>query len=74
MRRGIRVWVRRSLDDTPPSDDVIPPLAKVPLLGRWASSLSFRSGRLACGDALSAAPGACFARAAFASFHFTQPR
>jgi len=51
MRRGIRVWfvgwVRRSLDDTPPSDDVIPPLAKVPLLGRWTGPLSFRSGRLA---------------------------
>jgi len=61
MRRGIRVcvvgWVRRSLDDTSPSDDVIPPLAKVPLLGRWTGPLSFRSGSLACGDALSAALG-----------------
>jgi len=49
MRRGIRVWVvgwvRRSLDDTPPSDDVIPHLAKVLLLGRWTGPLSFRSGR-----------------------------
>ena len=61
MRRGIRVWVvgwvRRSLDDTIPSDDVIPPTAKVPLLGRWTGPLSFRSGRLACGDALSSALG-----------------
>ena len=35
-------WVRRSLD-TPPSD-VIPPLAKALLLGRWIGPLSFRSG------------------------------
>jgi len=58
MRSGIRVWVvgwvRRSLDDTLPSDDVIPPLAKVLLLGRWTGQLSFRSGRLGCVDALSA--------------------
>jgi len=49
MRRGIRVWVvgwvRRSLYDTPPSDDVIPPLAKVLLLGRWTGLLNFRNGR-----------------------------
>jgi len=49
MRRGIRVWVvgwvRRRLDDTPPSDDVILPLAKVLLLGRWTGPLRFRSDR-----------------------------
>jgi len=50
MRRGlIRVWVvgwvRRSFDETTPSDDVIPPLAKVLLLGRWTGPLSFKSGR-----------------------------
>ena len=39
------VWVLRNLDDTPPTDDVIPPLAKVLLLGRWTGLLSFRSGR-----------------------------
>ena len=59
LRRGIRFliggWSCGSLDDTPPSDDVIPPLAKVHLLGGGAAQLSFRSGRLACGDALSAA-------------------
>ena len=48
-------WVRRSLDDTRPSDDVIPPFAKVPLLGRWTGPLGFWSCRLDCGDALSAA-------------------
>jgi len=61
MRRGIRVWVvgwvRRSLDDAPPWDDVIPPFAKVLLLGRWTEPLSFRSGRFGCGDALSAELG-----------------
>jgi len=48
LRRVIRVWVvglvRRSLDDTPPSDDVIPPLAKV-ILGRLTGPLCFRSGK-----------------------------
>ena len=67
-------WVRRRLDDTPPSDDVIPPLAKFLLLGGWTCPLSFRSSRLGCGDALSAALERLFSRAAFASFHFTQPR
>ena len=50
-------WVRRSLNDTPPSDDVIPPLAKVLLLGSWTGPLSFRSGRVGGGDALSSALG-----------------
>jgi len=61
MRRGVRVWVvgwvRRSLDDMPPLDDVVPPLAKVPLLCRWTGPQGFRSGRLTCGDAPSAALG-----------------
>ena len=65
--------VRRSLDDTPPSDDVIPPLAKVLLFGRWTGPLSFRSGRVVA-TLLRLRSGACFARAALASFHFTQPR
>jgi len=59
LRRGIRMWVggwsRGSLDDASPSDDVIQPLAQVHLLGRGTGPLSFGSGRLACGDALSAA-------------------
>jgi len=67
-------WVRCSLDDTPPSDDVIPPLAKDLLLGRWTGPLSFRSGSRAVATLFRLRSGACFARAAFASFHFTQPR
>ena len=50
-------WDLRGLDDTPPLDDVIPPLAKVLLLGRRTGPLSFWSGRLCCGDALPAALG-----------------
>ena len=38
----------RGCFDTPSSDDVIPPLAQVHLLGRWIGMLSFRSGRLTC--------------------------
>jgi hypothetical protein len=41
------------LDNTPPSDDVIPPLTQVHLLGRGPSPLSFRGYRVACGGALS---------------------
>ena len=56
LRCGIRMWfggwIRGSLDDTAPSEDVIPPLGHVQLLGRGTGPLSFRSGRLACGDAL----------------------
>jgi hypothetical protein len=37
------------LDDTPPSDDVIPVLPHVHLLGRRPGPLSFRSGKVACG-------------------------
>ena len=59
LRRGIRMWVgwwgRGGLDDKPSSDDVVPHFAQTLLLGRGAGPLSFRSGRLACGDALSAA-------------------
>ena len=52
---------------------MIPPLAQVHLLGRGTGPLSFRSSRLACGDTLfRLRSDACFARAAFASFHFTQ--
>jgi len=50
-------WTRGCLDDMPPSDDVIPPLAQVHLLGRGTGQLSFRSSRLACDDAVSAAFG-----------------
>ena len=61
LRRGINMlvgwWSRGSLDDTPPSDDVVPPLAQVHLLGRGTGPMSFRSGRLDSGDALSAAFG-----------------
>jgi len=39
------------------SDDVIPLFAQVHLLGRRNCTLSFRSSRFACGDALSAAFG-----------------
>jgi hypothetical protein len=51
LRRGNRMWVgwwsRGGLDDTPPLDDVVPPLAQVHLLGRGTGPLRFRSGRLA---------------------------
>ena len=46
---------RGGLDYTHPSDDVVTPLAQVRLLGRRTGPLGFRSGRFACGDALSAA-------------------
>jgi hypothetical protein len=46
-------WSGGSLDNTPTSDDVIPPLAKFHLLGRGPCPLSFRGGRAACGGALS---------------------
>jgi len=45
LRRRIRMWFggwsHCSLDNTPPSDDVIPPLAQVHLLGRGTGPLSF---------------------------------
>ena len=40
-----------------PSHDVDPPLAQFHLLGRGTGLLSFRCGRMACSDALSAAIG-----------------
>ena len=46
-------WSRGDPDNTPPSDDVIPPIAQNHLLGRGTAPLSFRGGRLACGGALS---------------------
>ena len=46
-----------TLTTPPPSDDVVPPLAQVHLLDRGTGPLGFRSGRLSCGDALSAALG-----------------
>jgi len=61
LRMGIRIWVGgwspRSLDDTPPSDDVIRPIAQVHLLGSETGPLNYWRGCLACGDALSAAFG-----------------
>ena len=57
LRRGIRMWVgewSRVLDNTPPSDDVVPPFTEVHLLGRGTGTLGFRSGRFACDDAFSA--------------------
>ena len=50
-------WCRGSLEDASPSDDVIPPLAQIHLLGRGTGPLNFRSGSLDCGDALSAVVG-----------------
>ena len=50
-------WGRCGLDDTPSSDDVVPPLVQIHLLGRGSGLLSFRSGRLVCCDAHSAAFG-----------------
>ena len=59
--KGIWMWVngcsRGGLDDTPSSDDVVPPFAQVHLLGRGTGLLGFRSSRLACRDTLSAALG-----------------
>ena len=37
----------------PPSDDVIPALAQIRLLGRGLGPLGFRSSGVACGGALS---------------------
>ena len=69
MRVG--VWSRGSLDDTPSSDDLIPSLAQIHLLGRGTDPLSFRSGRLACGVALLAAFGCllCKNRPRFLPLH-----
>ena len=67
-------WGLGGLDDTPYSDDVVPPLVQIHLLVRRTGPLCFRSDRLACGGAFRLRSAACFARAAFASFHVTQQR
>jgi hypothetical protein len=51
-----------------PSEDVIPALAQVHLLVRGPGPLSFQSGVVARGGALTNISGARFARAIFASF------
>ena len=55
LRREIRIWgwSGGGLDNMPPSDDVIPPLAQVNLLVRGPGQLSFWIGGVACGGALS---------------------
>ena len=42
---------------TPLSDEVVPPLAQVNLLGRGTGPMGFRCGRLACGNTFSPAVG-----------------
>jgi len=75
MGMGIRLWVvgwvRRSLDNTHPSDDVVPPLAKVLLLGRWTGPLGLGSGRMSLSDAISTALGRllCKRRLRFLQLH-----
>ena len=54
------------LDGTTPSENVIPTLAQIYLLGRGSRPMSYRSGRLVGCDALSTTLGR--------RFHFTQPR
>ena len=55
LSSGILIWIWSSgLDDTPPSDDVVPPLTRVHLLDKGPNLLRFRSCRVACGGALSA--------------------
>jgi hypothetical protein len=51
LGRGIwsRGWWGSGLDNTVSSNEVIPPLAQVHLLGRGPGSLFFRSGKLGCG-------------------------
>jgi hypothetical protein len=55
LRRGFRIWSLNfgGLNNMPPSDDVIPALAQVHLLGRGPDPLSFRSSGVAHGRALS---------------------
>ena len=50
-------WFGESHDDTPPSDDVAPPIAEVHLLGRGPGLLNFQSDRLTCGGVLSSLLG-----------------
>ena len=67
---GVGGW-SGGLDDTPSSEDVVPPLAQFDLLGRGIGLLSFRCGMMACSDALSAAIGRllCKSRLRFLPFH-----
>jgi hypothetical protein len=55
LRRRFRIrwWSGCGLDNTPPSDDVVPALAQILLLSRWPGPLCFRSCGLARGVALS---------------------
>ena len=55
LRRGICIWSWSGgcLDDTPPSDDVIPLFVQAHLLGRGPGPLSSRSGGVVCGGGLS---------------------
>ena len=76
LGRGIwnRGWWGSGLENTTPSNDVIPPLAQVNLLGTGRGPLFFRAVRWAVVALFRPRSGACFASTAFASFHFTQPR
>ena len=67
-------WIGGSLDDMPPSGNVIPTLAQVHLLGRLPGLQRFQSGRVPCGGALSALLWRMFCRVVFSSFHLVQPR
>jgi hypothetical protein len=53
IRRGRSV----GFDNSPPSDDVAPPLAQVHLLGRSPGPLGVRCGMVASGSALTALLG-----------------
>jgi len=58
LKRGLGFgWSRGSLDDIPLLDDVSRSLSQFHLLSTGTGPLNFRSGRLNCGDALSAAFG-----------------
>ena len=52
---GFRIWCWSGvgLDNTPPSDDVVPGLAQIRLLGKGPGRQVFRSRGVACGGALS---------------------
>ena len=73
---GIGRWCGGGLDNVPPSDDVIPLLAKVHLLGREPVPLSFCSGGVACDDVLSDTLGClpCHTLEGWEPPHWTQHR
>jgi hypothetical protein len=52
---GVEWW--SGLDDTPPSDGVIPSIAQVHLHGRGPGPLRFRSGGAVCSEAISGTLG-----------------